>query len=135
MSFDNAAFKADVLAVLKGSPMADLVTKGIHFSHDFSGDLAEIQQLATAIVASVQIVKENLVAQHPGEDWPHIAIETADQILLDALTLPSWYGQLERFLLGPVLRGFLEGSYGTFKLLAANKDWIVLAKTVLALAA
>lgn len=135
-TFDKAAFEADVLDLLKGSPLAALLGQGLTFNpHDWSGDLAEIQELASAIVASVQIVKTNLQAEHPNEPWNHICIETAAKILRDSITLPGFWGHVEAFLLGPILRGILEGALGAFKIMAQQKDWLALAKAALALAA
>ena len=134
--FDKAAFEKDVRDLIAGSPLADLLSKGLTFNpHDWSGDIAEIQQLAAAIVASVQIVKSNLIAAHPNENWNHISIETAAKILQDSIVLPGFWGHVEAFLLGPILRGILEGALGTFKMLAENKDWLALAKAVLSLLA
>ncbi len=135
-TFDRNAFELDVLAILKGSPLGDLVTQGLKFDlHDFSGDLDQIQRLASATVASVQIVKANLQEQHPNEAWNHIAIETAAKILNDSIRLTGWWGRIKAFLLGPVVRALLEGALGTFKALAAGKDWLALARAVLALTA
>ena len=135
-AFDHAAFEADVRELIKGSPLAALLEKGLTFNiRNWTGDIAEIKKLAAAIVASVQIVKTNLQEQHPNENWNHIAIETAAKILKDSVVLPGFWGKIEAFLLGPVLRGFLEGALGTFKVLAENKDWLALARAVLGLVA
>ena len=135
MSLDLVAFESDVLDILKGSPLADLLTKGLTFNpHDWSGDIAEIQALASATVASVQIVKTNLQTAHPDEPWNHICIETAAKILRDSIVLPGFWGHVEAFLLGPILRGILEGALGAFKIMAQQKNWLALAKAALALA-
>jgi hypothetical protein len=132
--FNEQAFEADVKALIAGSPFGDLLSKGLKLSlKDFSGDLKEIKKLCVAIVASVEVVKTNLKAQHPNEDWNHIAIETAAKILKDSITLPGIWGKIGGFLVGPVVRAFLEGTLGTFKALAQNKEWLALAKSVLAL--
>jgi hypothetical protein len=133
--FDKAAFEADVLAILKGSPVGDLLASGVKFDlRSFSGDIKAIQQLAPAIVASIQIVKDELQAQHPGEAWNHISIETAAKILNDSIVLTGWWGSVKAFLLGPVIRALLEGALGTFKILAKDGNWLALARAALALA-
>lgn len=137
MSFDRAAFEKAVLDELRGSPVAELLaSKSLRFNlSDWSGDLQSIKRLAPAVVASVQIVKENLQGEHPGEDWNHIAIETAAKILNDSIKLTGFWGKVKSFILGPVIRGILEGALGTFKILAKDGNWIGLAKAALALAA
>lgn len=133
--FDEVAFRNDVMEVLKNSPVAALLNSGLKFDfHNWKGDLAALQQLAPAIIASIQVVKANLMAQHPGENWNRIAIETAAKILNDSLTLTGFWSGLKSFLLGPVIRAILEGALGTFKALAKGGDWLGLAKALLSLA-
>lgn len=134
MTLDRVAFHDDVMDLLKGSPMATLLDKGLHFDlRDWSGDLAEIKELAAAIVASIEIVKDHLKADHPDEPWSHIAIEEAAKILHDSIVIHGFWGHVEDFLLGPIIRAILEGTLGAFKAMATNKDWLALARAVLAI--
>lgn len=133
--FHFDALEADALEIIKGSQFAELLKQGLKFNwRDFSGDLAEIKALAPVVVAAIQVAKENLKTRYPNEDWNHIAIETAAKILRDSIELPGWWRGVQLFLLGPVLRGFLEGALGTFKVLVTNKSWLALARAALALA-
>lgn len=132
--FDEVAFRRDVMELLHGSPVAGLLNSGIKFDfNSWKGDIAAIQQLAPAIIASIQIVKQNVQTAHPNEPWNRIAIETAAQILNDSLVLTGFWSKLKSFLLGPVIRAILEGALATFKALARGGDWLGLAKALLGL--
>lgn len=133
--FNLQAFEDDVMNELCGSPVAALIaTNSIKFDlHNWSGDIESIKKLAPAVVASIQIVKANLIAEHPGENWNRIAIETAQKILKDAIVLTGFWGKVKSFILGPVIRGILEGSLATFKALAKGGDWLGLARAILAI--
>ncbi len=132
--FNEQAFEADVLEILKGSRVGALLANRSQFNlRTWRGDIAAIQALAPAIVASIQVVKANLQAQHPGENWNRIAIETAAKILNDSIQLTGFWGVLKGFILGPIIRGILEGALATFKSLASGGDWLGLAKAILAL--
>jgi hypothetical protein len=135
---DREKFYQDVLDIIHDSPLAVLLNRGLnlHFGIKYlSGDITLIRELAVAIVSSVEIVKGNLKAQYPNEQWSEIALDTAYKILHDSIRFTGFLGKVEDVLLSPIVHSALhmliEGALGTFKILATNKDWLALARAAL----
>jgi hypothetical protein len=136
VTFDKAALKAEAEQLLRGSPLWAQIQGGLvldirHPEQAFGvlGDLVK------NVCASVEVVKQNFVAEHDPDGIlglkfdGKLAFELALEILDEAIKFGGVFGPAIEWADRPLLKFFIEIGIAAWR----GKDWLATAKVLLAL--
>lgn len=94
INVDGAKFRADVKALLAGTELWKQIQGGLILNvHQPEASLECMGQLVQHIIASVEVIKQNIIAEHvlhsgdPADKFdPQMAFETAVDVLHDTIS-------------------------------------------------
>lgn len=131
---DKGAFKSDVESLLQGSPLSSDLARG--FKIEGWKTFPRVLSLIKAIVASVEIIKGNIIQRHDPDGKLGAKVDSAlildvaveildDLVVLDGL-VGNWVEKWDRAAMEGLIHGVLA-------VLATpgKKNWYSLAKTIL----
>lgn len=129
VSIDKAAFKAKVFELLAGSPLSSELAHPIQFTG--WSTIGKVMDLAKAIVASVEIVKHNIILEHDptgqSKFSSFLAYETAVELLDELVVFTGTFGDFldrwDKAVIGRIIQLALTG--------LAGKNWTQSAKVIL----
>lgn len=140
MSFvtvDTALLKKEAQELLIGSPLWVQIQGGLVLNlHEVGASAHSLGDLVQNVIASVEVVKANIVKEQDPDGSlglkfdGHLAFDCAVDLLHDAVRFGGVFGPILNAIDEPILKFIVEVGVAAWR----GKDWLAVAKTLLALA-